>query len=363
MRPLYIVGTQRDIGKTTFCVGIINALRARGLKVGYTKPMGQRVSNVSGRHVHDDALVITRAMEMADPKDAELVLSLTRGQAEKEINNPRQEELAKKIKEVCDRLQAQNDVVVIEGMGHVAMGSCFKFSAGDVSRTVGARPILISGGGIGRTIDEISLYSTFMESRGAPLIGAVINKVWPEKYDRIWESTTKGLKNIGVQSFGCIPYEPLLASPTILQVSQRLNAEILCGEEFLENRVGKIIVAAMEADHVVSYLEDRVLVITPGDRSDNILAILSTHLLESFRSPVSGIILTGGFRPSGKVMSLLAGAKLPAMFCREDTYTLAAKLSDTVFKLSLDDNERIEAAICLINEYVDVDGIIAALED
>ncbi len=363
MRPLFIVGTQRDIGKTTFCVGIIHALRKRGLKVAYTKPLGQRVSKLSGRKVHDDALVITQSMEMADPKDAEIVLSLTRGQAEKEINNPRQAELAKKVKDVCDRLQAKNDVVVIEGMGHVAMGSCIMFSAGDISRTVGARPILISGGGIGRTIDEISLYATFMEAKGSPLIGAVVNKVWPEKYSRVWESTTKGLKNIGVHSFGCIPFEPILASPTIRQVADKLNAEILCGEDFLENRVGKIIVAAMEADHVVSYLKERVLVITPGDRSDNILAILSTHLLESARHPVSGIILTGGFRPSGKVMSLLAGTKLPAMLCREDTYTLAAKLSDTVFKLSLDDNDRIEAAICLINEYVDVDGILAALED
>ncbi len=338
-------------------------MRQRGLKVGYTKPLGQRVSNLSGQHVHDDALVITRSMEMADPSDAEIVLSLTRGRAEQEIKNPRQAELAKKVKDVCDRLGEQNDVVVIEGMGHVAMGSCILFSAGDISRAVGARPILISGGGIGSTIDQISLCATFMEAKGSPLIGAVVNKVWPEKYDRVWESTTKGLKNIGVHSFGCIPYEPVLASPTVRQVSEKLDGEILCGEDHLDNRVGDIIVAAMESDHVVSYLKERVLVITPGDRSDNIMAILSTHVLESYRSPVSGIILSGGFRPSGKVMSLLAGAKLPAVLCRQDTYTLAAKLSDTVFKLALEDNDRIEAAICLVDEHVDIDGILAALED
>ena len=147
------------------------------------------------------------------------------------------------------------------------------------------------------------------------------------------------------------------------QVSEKLDGEILCGEDHLDNRVGDIIVAAMESDHVVSYLKERVLVITPGDRSDNIMAILSTHVLESYRSPVSGIILSGGFRPSGKVMSLLAGAKLPAVLCRQDTYTLAAKLSDTVFKLALEDNDRIEAAICLVDEHVDIDGILAALED
>jgi len=44
VRPLYIVGTQRDVGKTTFCIGLISALRERGLSVGYTKPLGQRVN-------------------------------------------------------------------------------------------------------------------------------------------------------------------------------------------------------------------------------------------------------------------------------------------------------------------------------
>jgi len=363
VRPLYIVGTQRDVGKTTFCIGLISALRDRGFSVGYTKPLGQRVSSVAGQPVHDDALVVSQAMSM-DPQSASMAVALTRGRVEREIYDLNVPELAGKVAEVCRRLRLEHDVVIVEGMGHVAMGSCIMLSAADVSRILGAQALLISGGGIGRAIDDISLCATFLNARGADLLGAVVNKVWPEKYRRVREATTKGLDNLGIRCFGTVPFEETLASPTVGQVAQKLNGEVLCGNKALGNRVGNTIVAAMEAHHMVSYLKDRALVITPGDRSDNLLAVISTHTLAAASPPpVSGVVLTGGFRPGGIVMSLMGDSGLPAILCREDTYTLAARLREVTFKITPEDKERIGAAMCLVNEYVDVDGIVEGLRE
>jgi BioD-like phosphotransacetylase family protein len=363
MKPLYVVGTQRDIGKTTFCIGLIGALRQRGLSVGYTKPLGQRISSVDGQEVHDDALVVSQVLE-EDAGSAPMAVPLTRGRVEREIFDLHAPELAEKVVQVCRRLRDQYDVVVIEGMGHVAMGSCLQLSAGDVAKAIGARPLLISEAGIGRAIDAISLCATFLTARGADMMGAVVNKVWPEKYTRVRDATTKGLENLGIRSYGAIPYEETLASPTVGQVAKHIEGEILCGAQALGNRVRNTIVAAMEAEHMVSYLKNRSLVITPGDRSDNILAILSTHMLASGpEPPVAGVLLTGGFRPAGQVMGLLVASGLPAVLCRQDTYTLASTLRELVFKITPDDKERIQAAMCFINEYVDIDGILEALRE
>ena len=57
MRPLYIVGTQRDVGKTTLSIGLISEFRRRGLKVAYAKPLGQRTTNVEGQIIHVDAIL------------------------------------------------------------------------------------------------------------------------------------------------------------------------------------------------------------------------------------------------------------------------------------------------------------------
>jgi len=362
VKPLYIVGTDRNVGKTTFCIGLIHALRRRKLSVGYTKPLGQRVSNVSGRPIHDDALVISEVMGL-DTESSAMAVPLTRGRVEKEIYDLHLPDLTERIAAIGRRLSADYDVVLAEGMGHVAMGSCLNLSAADVARILGAKALLISGGGIGRAIDAVSLCATFMTARGTELTGVVVNKVWPEKYTRVKEATTRGLANLGVRSFGTVPYERVLAAPTLRQVADQIGGEVLAGAEAMENRVGKIIVAAMEADHMVGYLNDRALVITPGDRNDNILAILSTHVMDKQREPTAGMVLTGGFRPSEKIMDLLAHAGLPAILCKEDTYAVASRLQETVFKITPDDRQRIDAAMRCVNEYVDVDGILDAMDE
>ena len=55
-----------------------------------------------------------------------------------------------------------------------------------------------------------------------------------------------------------------------------------------------VVVAGMTAEHVLERLRDGVAVITPGDRSDVVLAVASAHAAEGFPS-LSCIILNGGF--------------------------------------------------------------------
>jgi len=363
-KPLYIVGTQRNVGKTTFCIGLISALQERGLKVGYTKPMGQRVSNIEGQNIHDDALVVSRIMSTTRPESTSMAVPLTRGRVEHEIFDLDSPRLADKVVTACRCLAADNDVIVVEGMGHVAMGSVLKLSAGDVARIIGARALLVSGGGIGRAIDDISLCATFLTARGADLMGVVVNKVWPEKYDRIKEATTKGLANLGIRSYGTVPFQECLSCPTVGQVAQQLGARVMCGTGSLTNRVGKVLVAGMESNHMVSYLRDRSLVITPGDRNDNILAIVSTFtLVKGPPPPIAGLVLTGGYLPMGNVMNLLVESGLPTLQCSEDTYTLAVRVRETVFKITPDDEQRIAMARDLIGKHVDVDGILEGLRE
>jgi len=362
MRPLYIVGTQRDVGKTTLAIGLLYSFRQKGLKVAYTKPLGQRVATVGGHVLHDDAMLVSKFLGASDSPQAEMAVPLPSGRVEKEIYDLDTAALLKKVQDAYAILAADRDVVIIESMGHVAMGSCLGLSSAEIARSLNARALLVSGGGIGRAIDEISLCAVFLKARGADLMGAVVNKVWPEKFTRIKDATTQGLKNLGIRSFGTVPFEEELSCPTVRQVHGLLGGELVSGAGKLDNYVEHTIVAAMEASHMVRYLERSTLVITPGDRSDNILAALSTHILGDRQNPaVAGLVLTGGFRPDGTVMKLITDADLPVILVKEDTYAAASKFRQTVFKITPDDDEKIGAAVCTITEYVDTDGILEAL--
>jgi BioD-like phosphotransacetylase family protein len=237
-------------------------------------------------------------------------------------------------------------------------------SAVEVSKLAGAKCLLVSGGGIGRAIDSIALCETFIRARGGELLGVVLNKVWPEKLEKVRQATPHGLANLGIRSLGVVPFDATLAHPTIQQVARQLKGEVISGTQELTNRTGKMVVAAMESDHMVPYLKDRALVITPGDRNDNIMAIASAYVMDRKPNPsVAGIVLTGGFRPRPEVMGVLADTGLPAILCKEDTYTIAATLRDTVFKLTPDDTERIDAAWSLVNTHVAVDEILELLNE
>ena len=244
------------------------------------------------------------------------------------------------------------------------MGSCLGLSAADVARQLGAKTLLISGGGIGRAIDEIALCSTFISARDADFMGVVVNKVWPDKYDRVKKATTLGLGHLGITTFGTIPYEEKLSAPTMDQVYKLVGGQIICRPDNFNSRVGNTIVAAMEADNMIRYIAENTLVITPGDRSDNIMAAIGVHVLsdEKTKRTLAGMILTGGFKPEKPVLEFIASAKLPVFLAGGDTYSVASKIKETIFKIPPEDDERIQWAINLACEYVDVDAIIEQLE-
>ena len=366
MRPLYIVGTRQHVGKTTMTLGLLQAFRDRGLRGAYTKPLGQRISEVNGHPLDSDALVVS-ALLGADERGegaagARLAVPLPPGRVERGVGDPRPEELLAQVQAVCRPLVEAHDAVIVESLGHVAAGSCLGVCSAEVARCINARALLVSGGGIGRALDDIALCATFLTARGADLLGVAINKVWPEKYDRVKRATALGLSHMGYACCGVVPYEEQLAQPTMRQVHQLVGGDLVAGEAQLNGRVQHTLVGAMEASHMVRYLARGALVITPGDRSDNILAVLSAHVLGGpHGSGIAGLILTGGFRPEAAIMTMVRDAGLPVILVDEDTYTVASRYRQTVFKMTLTDVEKVKTAVRLVAQYMDVDRLLDEL--
>jgi BioD-like phosphotransacetylase family protein len=364
LKSLYIVGTKKDVGKTTMSLGLLHAFRKKGLRAGYMKPLGQRVVPLEGLMLHEDSRVVASLIGSGNVEQMDMAVPLTRGKVEQQVYDFKPAKVLEKAVAMYESLVRRYDLVVIEGMGHVAMGSCVGVSAADVCRAVGAKALLVSEGGIGKAIDDIFLCSTFLNARGVPLTGAIVNKVWPEKFTRIKEATTLGLKNLGLRSFGTVPFQDQLTSPTMADVHEQIGGEILGGGEHLSHRVRQTIIGAMDAQHMIRYIGGGTLVIIPGDRNDSIMAALRAHLLGDKNEPaVAGLILTGDFRPNATVVDELKNFHLPVLCVKEDTFATANKIINTVFKITPNDRERIEWAVCLAAEYLDVDGILSCLEN
>jgi len=362
MKKVFIAATKQNDGKTTVSLGLICNFQNRFKKVGFIKPIGQRYLEEEGLKIDEDSILIEEVCGIKSGLKDMSPVAVERGFTEKYIIKPDKSSITRKIKESFTRIAKGQDLVVIEGTGHAGVGSVFDHSNATVARLLNAKVIIISSGGIGRPVDEIVLNKALFEKEGVKLLGVIINKVLPSKFDKINDLVKKGLKRKGVNVLGVIPYNEMLSLPTIEQIFEETKFEPLCGKEFLENYISRIIVGAMRPHEALRYIVDDSLLITPGDRKDMIMAaLLHCRDKDKVRPKIAGLILSGGIVPSQGVLELLNKAKIPVLLAKDDTYTVASCVHDMTVKIRARDTAKVQEVVRMIKQNVYLDAILGGM--
>ncbi|MDD3345745.1 MAG: AAA family ATPase [Candidatus Omnitrophica bacterium] len=362
MQKIFIAATKQNDGKTTVSLGIIKNLQEKFGKVGFIKPIGQRYLEEEGQKVDEDSVLIEEVCGIKSGLKDMSPIAVDKGFTEKYIAKPDKKNISGQIKDSFRRISKNQKLVVIEGTGHAGVGSVFDHSNASVAKLLGSKVIIISSGGVGRPIDEIVLNKALFEKEGVKVLGVIVNKVLPDKFDRISRLVRKGLERKGIDVLGVLPFSPLLARPTFKQILEETDFQVLCGKEYLERSVAKVIVAAMEARDAARYISEDSLMITPGDREDMIVCGLNSFdKPENGKLKICGMILTGGIMPALPVMSLLEKAGIPVLLAKSDTYDVATCVHDLTVKIRPYDREKIDTAIKLIKENVNFDKILKGI--
>jgi len=361
-KRIFIAATRQNDGKTTTSLGLISAFKKRFKRIGFIKPIGQRYLIEQGYKVDEDSVLIGEVCNIeCNLKDMSPV-AIEKGFTEKYIQKPDKEAITSQIKSSFARVAKSRSLVVIEGTGHAGVGSCFDSCNAEVARLLGSKAVIVTSGGIGRPIDEIMLNTALFEKKGVEVIGVIINKVAPAKYKKIDRLIRKGLKQKGLKVFGVLPFAPSLSAPTVQQISETLDAKIISGEDGLYNAIEHILIGAMGTHEALKHITDKSMIITGGDREDLILAAMSSEIYGMpEHSKLSGIVLTGGIKPHRAICALLKKAGIPTLLVKDDTYTAAKKIHDRTVKIRPEDKDKIRDVSDLIEEYVDVEGILSAL--
>ncbi|MCU0666918.1 MAG: AAA family ATPase [Candidatus Omnitrophica bacterium] len=362
MKKIFIAATSQNDGKTTCCLGLIRNLQGRFKKVGFIKPIGQRYLEEEGQKIDEDSLLIEDVCGIKCTLKDMSPIAVEKGFTERYIANPDKNSITGQIQSAFGRVSKDQDLVVIEGTGHAGVGSVFDHSNAHVAKLLGAKVIIISSGGVGRPIDEIVLNKALFDKIGVKILGVVVNKVLPAKFDKINRLVRKGLVRQGINVLGVLPYDPLLARPTIKQIIEETEFELLYGKEFCESPANNIIVGAMQPKDALKYITDDSLLITPGDREDMITAALNCFREnDRGRLKISGIIISGEDIPDDPVMYALSRAKIPVLLSKTDTYNVASRIHDLTVKIRPQDTAKINAVIKLVKDYVDLDTILKGM--
>lgn len=360
---LFVAATRQNDGKTTTCLGLFSALQHRFDRVGYIKPIGQRFIHYQNHLIDEDSLLFNKTYEIHTPIESMSPVAIDSTFTRRFLDEPEKTYpiLVDKILRAFDRSAFEKDVIIIEGSGHAGVGAISDLSNAQVARLLGAKAVIVSRGGIGKPVDEITLNKSLFDKHGVEVVGAILNKVEPDKIDTVREYTGKALSRMGIPLIGIIPAMPPLTFPSVAQVVEAVEGRWLNAQSSGEyNRILNVVVGAMTAKSLIDYIKPGVLIITPGDREDVLLLTIAACSVTGHK-PLAGIVLTRNILPSPHIMEMIAQTNIPVVISHEESYTVASRINSMTVKTQPHDADKIPLIKRLILENVDTEALIRSL--
>ncbi len=357
---VFIAATRQNDGKTTTSLGLFGALKKRLGRIGYIKPVGQRFVEIEEQKIDEDTVLMDAVYPMNCPLVDMSPIAVEPDFTRKYLQSSNNEALVKKILKAFDRVAWEKDFVLCEGSGHAGVGSVFDLSNAQVAKILGCKVIIVTQGGIGKPIDEVSLNQALFEKEGVEIIGVIINKVTEEKIPEITRFVRSGLKRKGLELLGVLPHEQLLSNPTMDLIRDELRAELLNAPPTLHAPVDDVVVGAMSAQNAMRFFKRGVLLITPGDREDILLAAGAMTNPQS-EEKMAGIVLTGGLRPDTSVLKAIQSIPIPVLLAGADSYQVASKVHNLIVKTRPADAEKISLIRDIVAQHINVKKIIDSL--
>ena len=358
-RRIFVAATRMNDGKTTTCLGLTAALQAMGLHVGYIKPIAQRVVMSGEDQVDEDTLLIDGLFDLNVPIAAMSPVAIGPDFTKQYLENP--DEIGPQLKDrICrafDRTAYGKDIVVVEGSGHAGVGSVFGASNADNARVLGSKAIIVAAGGIGKPIDEIALNKALFDKAGVDVVGAILNKVMPDKLEFIHDFAGRGLRKLGVPLLGVVPLQETLVYPNLDQVADETKARWIHQPAGLR-RVRRVVIGAMSARRSAEYLRvPGTLVIVPGDREDLLEAFIAGVGAEA----LSGVLFSNGLLPNDEIVRRLKEAGIAMAAVEAESFAVTARINNMTVKTMRQDADKIPIIRKMISDSVDIQALLRSL--
>ncbi|MEY3366880.1 MAG: hypothetical protein RI973_35 [Bacteroidota bacterium] len=362
-KRLYIAATNQHVGKTTTTLGIVQAFRQAGKRVGYCKPVGQEAVDLEQLQVDKDALLFSTMMHFDLVARVHSPVILGKGATQSFLDDPASFTYRQDVLEAASILESEYEVVVYEGTGHPGVGSVVGLSNADVAKLLDAPVILVVEGGVGYTIDRLNLCLSLFREKGSPIAGVIVNKVHPDKIEKVRYYVGKVLSDWDIPLLGVLPYDKTLLYPLLDTIRNSVYGRVLCYPEGLNTVVENVVAASLLGSHNFEE-EQGVLLVTSKNRlNESLMGINRLSKLKGLEiSPLAGIIITGDGRhvhnlDGFEYENYIQEHKIPIITTPLDTYGTAVRISHLEVKINVHTPGKANRAIELVRDNVDLSKI------
>ena len=351
-KAVFIAAAEPNSGKSLVALGLVNMLLGQARRVGYFKPIID-YDPAQGPDPHVDTVVkhFKLPLPYAD------TYAYTRPEALRLIEADAQGELIDAVICKFKHWEDHYDFTVVEGSDFLGPGTAVEFDANlSIAKNLGVPVVLVVSGEGKSTAQMVSSVLTLLrsfEGREVPVLLVVANRVVPAQAEDVRALLRSQLPQ-GVL-LAVIPEDPNLLHPTMREIQAGLAGKLLFGEAGLGAQVDNYIIGAMQVPQFLNYLKDNVLIVTPGDRGDIIVAALQANTSANYPR-VAGLVLTAGSEPDPPIMRLLEGLPgvMPILAVPMGTFETTTRVAGIRSRFSPDNPKKIQLAINTFERHVDV---------
>ncbi|CAG35287.1 phosphate acetyltransferase [Desulfotalea psychrophila] len=351
---LYITATEERSGKSVIVLGVMQMLMKEVRNVAFFRPI------ISDTEPGDDDPDINLVLDYFDLDiPYEDTYGCTLSKAYELINSGKEDQLHDLILKKYKKLEADHDFILCEGTDFRGSDTSFEAEINaDIAANLGAPLLLVLSGR--KKIEKEIMQATqlsidTMLEKGSSFAACIINRaaetITPETFHKL-QAKNRALSRI---PFYVMPENSNLASPSVMDVKKWLDASVMHGSEKLAGLVENYVVAAMQIGNFLDHIKPGSCVITPGDRSDIILASLASKASSTYPD-ISGIVLTGDMKPAESVQKLIEGwqgTPTPILSVATNTYQTIMRLNELYSHIQASDSQRIATALGTFSKHVD----------
>jgi BioD-like phosphotransacetylase family protein len=358
-KNIYVAATSQHVGKTTSTLGLVSSYMKRGLKIGYCKPVGQKFLDIQNLRVDKDTILFADLINFEIVPELHSPVILGPGATEMYLDTPEDFHLDEIIIKAKQELAMANEMTIYEGTGHPGVGSVANLSNARVARLLDAGVVMIVEGGVGSTIDMLNMTTAIFREEKVPIIGVIVNKVIPDKIEKVKHYVGKWLEERDLPLLGLMPYEKTLAYPLIRTVAEAVKGVVTYNADFVDNKVESIIAGSLIDLKELKSSQDLLLVVATRSMNEAIKKIefmAQNHGITN--CPLSGIVTTGDGQMDRHTMKYIEKNNLPLIRTELDTYGAVLRISKIEVKINRSTPWKIKMAIDLIENNVNLDYIL-----
>ncbi|MGK7925113.1 MAG: phosphate acetyltransferase [Spirulina sp.] len=354
---LYINTIEPGSGKALVALGILELVLRKTTKVGFFRPI-TRGHPQDPHNDEDIELILTYfGLEQTYEESYGLCDREARDLIGQQKNSASLERIIAKYK----ALEQKCDFILCEGSDYLGEGSAFEFDINrEIAKNLGC-PILLLANADRRSLEEaLSPIQTALEAysdKGCRVTGIILNKAAPHLVGDL-EAAMRDRYGDSDLVLSVIPFYKKLSSPRVAEIVRQLGAEVLYGHRRLNALVPHYLVAAMQIQHALTWLEEGSAIVTPSDRGDIIIGMLQAHQSANYPT-LSSIILSGGLSLAPSIAKLVDGLPdpLPILTVATDTYTTASQIKEVRTSVTSSDSEKIALSIEAFDTWVNLPAL------